>query len=66
MNLMTKHIKENFRYPKELQLKKNEVVLNVTWKESEMWICTKDTATGIVYFREKSNWGVMEGTIILK
>lgn len=24
MNLMTKHIKENFRYPKELQLKKIE------------------------------------------
>ena len=50
----------------EIQLKPNEVVLNVTWKESEMWICTKDTLTGVVYFREKSNWGVMEGTVILK
>jgi hypothetical protein len=50
----------------EIQLKPNEVVLNVTWKESEMWICTKDTVTGVVYFREKSNWGVMEGTVILK
>jgi hypothetical protein len=56
----------HFGGTEELQLKKNEVVLNVTWKESEMWICTKDTVTGIVYFREKSNWGVMEGTIILK
>ena len=50
----------------EIALKPNEVVLNVTWKESQMWICTKDTVTGVVYFREKSNWGVMEGTVILK
>lgn len=50
----------------EIQLKPNEVVLNVTWKEQEMWICTKDTVTGVTYFREKSNWGVMEGTVILK
>ncbi len=50
----------------EVELKPNEVVLNVTWKENEMWICTKDTTTNIVYFREKSSWGVMEGTVILK
>ena len=50
----------------EIILKKNEIVLNVTWKESQMWICTRDTVTGVVYFREKSNWGVMEGTVILK
>jgi hypothetical protein len=50
----------------QITLKPNEVVLNVTWKESEMWICTKDTTTGTVYFREKSNWGMMEGTVILK
>lgn len=50
----------------EVELKPNEVVLNVTWKENEMWICTKDTTTNTVYFREKSSWGVMEGTVILK
>jgi hypothetical protein len=50
----------------EISLKPNEVVLNVTWKENEMWICTKDTTTNVVYFREKSSWGVMEGTVILK
>jgi hypothetical protein len=50
----------------EISLKPNEKVLNVTWKENEMWICTKDTVTGIVYFREKSSWGIMEGTVILK
>ena len=50
----------------EIALKRNEVVLNVTWKENEMWICTEDTISGVVYFREKSAWGVMEGTVILK
>lgn len=50
----------------EVTLKPNEVVLNVTWKQNEMWICTQDTTTGITYFREKSAWGVMEGTVILK
>ena len=50
----------------ELKLKTNEVVLNVTWKENQMWVCTKDTTTNVVYFREKSSWGVMEGTVIIK
>jgi hypothetical protein len=49
-----------------LALNPNEVVLNVTWKESQMWICTQDTVTRVVYFREKSSWGVMEGTVIIK
>ena len=49
-----------------LALKPNEVVLNVTWKESQMWICTQDTVTRVVYFREKSSWGVMEGTVVIK
>lgn len=49
----------------EVELNQNEVVLNVTWKGDEMWICTKDTVTGITYFREKSNWGILEGTVII-
>jgi hypothetical protein len=49
-----------------LALKPNEKVLNVTWKDNEMWVCTQDTITGVVYFREKSSWGVMEGTVIIK
>jgi uncharacterized lipoprotein YehR (DUF1307 family) len=50
----------------EITLKPNEVVLNVTWKQNEMWICTQDTITNVTYFREKSAWGIMEGTVILK
>ena len=57
---------KHFGGTEEIELKKNEIVLNVTWKGNEMCICTKDTTTGIAYFREKSNWGVLEGTVILK
>jgi uncharacterized lipoprotein YehR (DUF1307 family) len=50
----------------EVTLNRNEILLTVTWKNDEMWICTKDTVTGISYFREKSKWGIIEGTVIFK
>ena len=56
----------SFGGTEEVSLKPNEVVLNVTWKQDQMWICTKDTLTNTVYFREKSRWGMLEGAVILK
>lgn len=50
----------------EVKLKPNEKVLNVTWKETQMWILTQDTVTGITYFREKSNLGIFEGVVVFK
>lgn len=50
----------------EVKLKPHEVVLNVTWKGEDMWVCTRDTLTNTTYFREKSSWGVLQGTVILK
>ncbi len=55
----------NYGGTEKITLKPNEIALNVTWKETNLWICTKDTTTGIVYFREKSSWGVWEGEIII-
>jgi hypothetical protein len=49
-----------------LALNPNEVVLNVTWKDNDMWICTKDTTSCVVYFREKSSWGMVEGAVVFK
>lgn len=57
---------KRFGGKEEIKLKPNEVLLTVTWKESNMWMLTKDTITGICYFREKSNFGVWEGEIIIK
>lgn len=43
-------------------------VVNVTWKDNDMWILTKhDTTKPQTYtFKEKSNFGLMEGTVIIE
>jgi hypothetical protein len=67
MSSCTENVRaRHFGGTETLALKPNEKVLNVTWKDNEMWVCTQDTITRVVYFREKSSWGVMEGTVILK
>lgn len=50
----------------EVALKKNEKLLNVSWKEEDLWVLTIDTTTQIKYFREKSRLGVFEGEISFK
>lgn len=52
-----------------IQLPKNQKLVNVTWKESSLWILTRsmtsnDTAESYS-FTEKSNIGMIEGTITL-
>ena len=49
-----------------IELPKNRVLLNATWKQADLWLLTKDTLTNEVFFNEKSNWGVLEGTIKFK
>ena len=67
MSSCTENVRaRHFGGTEELALKPNENVLNVTWKDNEMWVCTQDTITRVVYFREKSSWGVVEGTVIIK
>ncbi len=44
----------------------NESLLNITWKQDNMWILTLDTVTKIKYFRENSSFGILEGQIIIK
>ena len=56
----------NFGGTENVQLKPNEVLINVTWKDDNLWILTKDTLTGAQYFRESSSWGVWEGEIIIE
>lgn len=51
-----------------INLEAGQRVVNVTWKgESDLWILTRqDTTAPTTYtFQEKSNWGVMEGKVIL-
>lgn len=49
-----------------VQLKSNEKLINVTWKNNNMWLLTQDTLTSEFFFREKSSWNVFEGEISFK
>lgn len=53
-----------------MELKPNEKLINVTWKEAELWILTrpmteKDSAQTYT-FREKSGMGIIQGEFTIK
>lgn len=50
-----------------IDLETNQRLVNITWKGGDMWILTKtDTTSPKQYmFKEKSNFGILEGTIII-
>lgn len=50
----------------DMKLKPNEKLVNMTWKEDNLWVLTEDTVTHTKYFRESSSWGIWEGEIIVK
>ena len=49
-----------------LTLPKGQKLINVTWKESQIWYLTRpmtpQDSCQIYTFHESSSWGVMEGT----
>jgi hypothetical protein len=56
----------NFGGTETVDLPKNRILLTATWKQDDLWILSKDTLTNQVFFNEKSNWGVLNGTIEFK
>lgn len=56
---------KNWGGTEKMELKPNEVLINMTWKADDMWVQTLDTTTGLQYFREHSSYGVWEGEIII-
>lgn len=57
----------NFGGNETIILDSNVRLINVTWKNSDLWILTKKDSTkpNIYYFKEKSNWGFQEGQITI-
>lgn len=53
----------------KITLKENEKLINVTWKDTDLWYLTRpmiESDTAAVYvFHEKSSLGVWEGTYII-
>lgn len=59
----------NYGGTETINLPANEKVMNVTWKEQNLWVLTRpmhpsDSAETVV-FQEKSSYGVYEGKIII-
>ena len=52
-----------------LDLPKGEKLVNVTWKESQLWYLTRPMKSEEIaetyVFHESSNYGVMEGTVTI-
>ena len=46
-----------------MELPRDEVLLEATWKESELWILTKDTVTNVTVFKCYNGTG---GKVIFK
>lgn len=40
--------------------------INATWKEHDLWIIAFDSTTGNHVIYEKSNFGLLEGQILIK
>jgi hypothetical protein len=61
---------KNFGGKMTVNLPSGQKLVNVTWKEDEIWYITKPmskTDSAETYtFQEESSFGVWEGTIILK
>ena len=58
----------NYGGTETINLEAGQRVVNVTWKgESDLWILTRqDTTAPTTYmFQEKSNWGLMEGKVVV-
>lgn len=51
------------------ELKPNEKLVNITWKDSELWILTRpmtEKDSAVTYkFSEKSKLGIVEGTYVI-
>jgi hypothetical protein len=57
---------KSFGGKQKIELKPNEKLLTITWKEDDMWMLTIDTISSIKYFRESSSFGIWNGEISIK
>lgn len=49
-----------------INIPKNHVFVNASWKGESLWILTKDTTTKAFHYHEKSSFGLAEGEIVFK
>ena len=60
---------KNYGGTGEINLDPGEKLVNVTWKDTDMWILTKkmlpSDSAEVYFFKENSSLGVWEGTFII-
>ena len=56
----------NFGETLKVNLQPNEILINCSWGNNNLWFLTKDTITNIDYFRKYSIHSIWEGTVIIK
>lgn len=56
----------NFGGTETVKLEPNEKLINITWKQDNLWIVVQDTVTNTFYAREKSSFGIVQGKVIIK
>ncbi len=53
-----------------IDLSLNKKLIDVTWKQNDLWILTRDAVNGDIQeqysFKEKSSFGLIEGEMIIK
>jgi hypothetical protein len=61
---------KNFGGSTIVELPEGKKLVMVTWKESEIWILTRDMreddSVETYDFSEKSSWGILEGSVTIK
>ena len=57
----------NFGGTEHITLDKGERLVNMTWKQDDLWVLTKQDSTkpSTYTFKEKSSYGVWEGMIVV-
>ena len=57
---------KNFGGEGNINLPKGQKLVNVTWKETQVWYLTRpmkeDDVAETYHFQEESSWGMIEGT----
>jgi hypothetical protein len=60
----------NFGGTENVELKAGRKLVNVTWKESSLWVLTRpmlpQDSVQTYTFEEQSSFGIAEGTVVIK
>lgn len=64
------YMAKNYGGTSTLELQKNRKLVNVTWKDDNLWILTRPMIPGDMpetyQFVEESSYGIMSGTVVIK